>query len=96
MAQNDLWPDQVTQVRGFADQQLRKLDDPFDPANRRISLIVQYQEKKPSPGQGNAIDNAAEGKGAIESGDHTQGKKRKANPHPNPRNPPKVHTRNKA
>src|SRR5205807_6680587 len=33
--------DQVTQVRGFADQRLRKKDDPLDASNRRISLIVQ-------------------------------------------------------
>jgi chemotaxis protein MotB len=38
--------DQVTQVGGFADQKLRKLDDPLDPANRRISLIVQYLDKQ--------------------------------------------------
>jgi len=35
-------PDQVTQVRGFADQRLRKPEAPFDPSNRRISVIVQY------------------------------------------------------
>ena len=47
---------QVTQVRGFADQRLRKSDDPLDPSNRRVSLIVQYTAKnnddddaKPSP-----------------------------------------------
>ncbi len=40
--------DQVTQVRGFADQRLRKKADPFDPSNRRISLIVQYLEKTPA------------------------------------------------
>ncbi len=34
---------QVFQVRGFADQQLRNSKDPNDPANRRISVIVQYQ-----------------------------------------------------
>lgn len=34
--------DQIIQVRGFADQHLRKPDAPLDPANRRISLIVQY------------------------------------------------------
>jgi chemotaxis protein MotB len=34
--------DQVTQVRGFADQRLRKSQDPFDPSNRRISVIVLY------------------------------------------------------
>src|SRR5450432_3944143 len=37
MQDNGLRADQVTQVRGFADQRLRKLDDPFDPSNRRIS-----------------------------------------------------------
>ena len=36
---------QVTQVRGFADQRLRKPDDPLDPSNRRVSLIVQYTAK---------------------------------------------------
>ena len=41
--------DQITQVRGFADQRLRKADDPLDPSNRRISLIVQYLNKTPPP-----------------------------------------------
>jgi len=39
---NGVGPGQITQVRGFADQRLRKPDDPLDPSNRRISLIVQY------------------------------------------------------
>jgi chemotaxis protein MotB len=34
--------DQIRQVRGFADQNLRKPEAPLDPANRRISVIVQY------------------------------------------------------
>ena len=42
MQGNGVRADQVTQVRGFADQQLRKPEAPLDPANRRISLIVQY------------------------------------------------------
>jgi chemotaxis protein MotB len=42
MQANGIRSDQVTQVRGFADQRLRKPDAPLDPANRRISLIVQY------------------------------------------------------
>ena len=46
MQANGLGASQVTQVRGFADQRLRKLDDPLDASNRRISLIVQYTEKK--------------------------------------------------
>jgi len=42
MQQNGLRADQVSQVRGFADQKLRQPDDPFDPSNRRISVIVHY------------------------------------------------------
>ena len=47
MQQNGIHQDQVTQVRGFADQILRKKEDPFDSSNRRISLIVLYLVKKP-------------------------------------------------
>jgi chemotaxis protein MotB len=42
MQQSGLRGDQVSQVRGFADQRLRNLKDPLDPANRRVSIIVQY------------------------------------------------------
>jgi chemotaxis protein MotB len=35
--------DQVSQVRGFADQRLKLPLQPEDPSNRRISLVVQYQ-----------------------------------------------------
>lgn len=35
-------PDQISQVRGYADQLLRVKNDPYDPSNRRISLIVQW------------------------------------------------------
>jgi len=35
---------QIAQIRGFADQKLRNAKDPFDPANRRISVLVQYRE----------------------------------------------------
>jgi chemotaxis protein MotB len=49
MMEHGVSANQVTQVRGFADQRLRKKEDPLDPANRRISLIVQYTEKKPVP-----------------------------------------------
>jgi len=46
MQQEGLGSQQVAQVRGFADQLLRKPRDPFDPSNRRISLIVQYRDDK--------------------------------------------------
>jgi len=45
MQVNGIGENQVTQVRGFADQRMRKLDAPLDPSNRRISLIVQYLVK---------------------------------------------------
>jgi chemotaxis protein MotB len=48
MQLNGIGENQVTQVRGFADQRLRKPDAPLDPSNRRISLIVQYLVK-PEP-----------------------------------------------
>jgi chemotaxis protein MotB len=41
MQQNGVREDQVMQVRGYADQRLRKPNNPEDPSNRRISLIVQ-------------------------------------------------------
>jgi chemotaxis protein MotB len=45
MQANGLGANQVTQVRGYADQRLRKPNNPTDPSNRRISLIVQYTPK---------------------------------------------------
>jgi len=41
MQQNGVHADRVMQVRGYADQRLRKPNNPEDPSNRRISLIVQ-------------------------------------------------------
>ena len=45
MQQQGLGEKQVAQVRGFADQLLRKPENPSDPSNRRISLIVQYTDR---------------------------------------------------
>ncbi len=42
MQDSGLRSNQVSQVRGYADQKLRVPSDPLDPSNRRISLIVQY------------------------------------------------------
>ncbi|HEX4310839.1 MAG TPA: flagellar motor protein MotB [Acidobacteriaceae bacterium] len=42
MQNSGLRANQVSQVRGFADQKLRVPSNPLDPSNRRISLIVQY------------------------------------------------------
>ncbi len=48
MEDNGLRPNQVVQVRGYADQDLRKPLQPEDAANRRITLLIQYVVK-PGP-----------------------------------------------
>ena len=72
MQSNGIRPDQVTQVRGFADQRLRKPDDPLDPSNRRISLIVQYIIKN----NDDEDDKPAE-KGQKSEGNETHAPQRK-------------------
>jgi len=41
MQQDGVRSDQVTQVRGYADQLLRVKSNPYDPSNRRISILVK-------------------------------------------------------
>jgi chemotaxis protein MotB len=62
MEQNGLSPDQISEVRGYADRQLHNAKDPLDPSNRRISLIVQYL-----PQENGGQDAAAETGGGKES-----------------------------
>jgi chemotaxis protein MotB len=45
MQDSGIRPDQISQVRGYADQKLRVPANALDPSNRRISLIVQYVVK---------------------------------------------------
>lgn len=49
MQTSGLKASQVSQVRGFADQQLRIPGKPEDPSNRRVSIIVQYNPVLASP-----------------------------------------------
>jgi chemotaxis protein MotB len=44
MGDSGLRDDQTTYVRGYADRQLRDPEHPMDAANRRVSLVIQYQE----------------------------------------------------
>ena len=61
--------DQVKQVRGFADQQLRKPEDPDNTSNRRISVIVKYLK-----GAGGAKTEAAHAeKSALSRGRSKRG-----------------------
>ncbi|HZT30618.1 MAG TPA: flagellar motor protein MotB [Bryobacteraceae bacterium] len=63
MQESGLGANQVVQVRGYADQQLRKPQEPDDASNRRVSIIVRYQPGTAS-GQGGAVpgERAAAGK----------------------------------
>ena len=67
MVQHDLRTDQVTQVRGFADQRLRKPSAPLDPSNRRISLIVQYQQKTKEELEAASVEGEKKGEGEGKS-----------------------------
>jgi chemotaxis protein MotB len=49
MQQNGVRSDQVTQVRGFADQMLRVKSNPYDPSNRRITILVKNNDGAPPP-----------------------------------------------
>ncbi|HKF45964.1 MAG TPA: flagellar motor protein MotB [Terracidiphilus sp.] len=44
LQQDGVRGDQVTQVRGYADQMLRVKSNPYDPSNRRISILVKNLE----------------------------------------------------
>jgi chemotaxis protein MotB len=47
MQNSGLRPNQVVQVRGYADQNLRKPLQPEDASNRRVTLIIQYVQTEP-------------------------------------------------
>lgn len=80
--ENGVRADQVSQVRGYADQRLRDPEHPEDASNRRISMIVQYvmkntdEEDDKKPG--------AEGEGAKHEGGEAKGEaaKEKSAEHP--------------
>ena len=51
LQQDGVRSDQVTQVRGFADQMLRVKNNPYDPSNRRITILVKNQDNAAPPPQ---------------------------------------------
>lgn len=60
MQAHGLREDQVAQVRGYADRQLRHPETPGAASNRRITVIVQYLNAPPAP------EGAGEEKGSGE------------------------------
>ncbi len=69
MQNSGLRENQVSQVRGYADQKLRVPSNPLDPSNRRISLIVQYltADAPPVPPNGSSPPGDAAAKPANSS-----------------------------
>jgi len=49
LQQDGIGANQISQVRGYADQMLRMPSNPLDPSNRRISLIVQWVDAASPP-----------------------------------------------
>ncbi len=39
-------PEQIEEIRGYADTKLRNPQDPYDAANRRISILIKYEGKE--------------------------------------------------
>jgi len=72
-----LRPDQVAQVRGFADQHLRTPKEPTNPSNRRVSVIIQYLNAPAAPP---ASDKGKEGKMPGEA-EHQGNLEHQDNPH---------------
>lgn len=60
MQQDGVRRDQVTQVRGYADQFLRVKNNPYDPSNRRISILVKNAGRETA----SALHNAKTAAGA--------------------------------
>jgi chemotaxis protein MotB len=48
LEQNGVGKDQIVQVRGFADRNLKHPEKPLDFGNRRVSILVATTEAKPS------------------------------------------------
>lgn len=66
MMVHGLRPNQVSQVRGYADEMLRDKANPYDPSNRRITLVVQYLNAAP-PVQRSSISHGSSTEAAAPS-----------------------------
>jgi chemotaxis protein MotB len=49
LQKNGLPPERVAAVRGYADKNLRRVNDPTNAANRRVSIIVEWIEGAEAP-----------------------------------------------
>jgi chemotaxis protein MotB len=63
MQASGLHEGQVSEVRGYGDNDLRLPEKPFDPSNRRVSIVVHYLTMKPGA---NAMAKTPSGKTAMQ------------------------------
>jgi len=82
MEENGIAHGRVLQVRGFADRNLRDMENPESASNRRISVIVRYQNAVKVDAAKEAGKEAAKGNNAVENpADHAAHAPEKATPH---------------
>jgi chemotaxis protein MotB len=81
LQQSGVRGDQVTQVRGYADQFLRVKNNPYDPSNRRISILVKNagSEAAPLPQNARVVDGPASPQ-AVKPAGIESAKSKKAEP----------------
>jgi chemotaxis protein MotB len=88
--------DQVADVRGYADQKLRKPEDPTSASNRRVSIVVKYKtaDDPPAPAPDGKPSPAGQAKPAVASSP-TPGKPpaAPASPTPAKASPPPLSTK---
>jgi len=66
MQQDGVRADQVTQVRGYADQMLRLKSNPTDPSNRRVSILVKNDnDPVPTLSAAKVVDGTTPLPGAV-------------------------------
>jgi chemotaxis protein MotB len=82
MQQSGVRADQVSQVRGFADQRLRNPKDPLEASNRRISIIVEYISRESADDANEGGVAGGESKGAATK---AEGSAKKGEEHATPK-----------
>jgi chemotaxis protein MotB len=68
LQQDGVRADQVTQVRGYADQMLRVKTNPTDPSNRRVSILVKNDnDPVPTLSAAKVVDGSTPLPGAVKA-----------------------------
>jgi chemotaxis protein MotB len=81
MEADGLRPGQVKQVRGFADQNLRKPEDPENASNRRVSVIVKFLRGSAPKEEESAPEKPAPGHAGKSESHGKSDKPEKSEPH---------------